>query len=181
MLNRARHRFASYHVEAFACVRQLEKFQPSINNVLNKCHRCPCVWPESAVAQTWSTHALKSACLGLLAASPVHGITICVAPVNASSTSRSANADGLKVGHSLRLFERVERLAAMTIARGQRLQIELRELRLVGPADAQTQADMKGDGQIHVGELFLRIKIGGIGDDPPAIDIGVQGLSSDPA
>ncbi len=40
--------------------------------------------------------------------------------------------------------------------------------------NAQHQANMKGERQIHVRELRLRIEIGAAGDYPPAILIGMD-------
>jgi hypothetical protein len=59
----------------------------------------------------------------------------------------------------------------MTAASGQRLQIKLRKLRLIRARDAYAQADTKGNDQVHVRKLPVRIEVGWIVDDRPSMNI----------
>lgn len=63
----------------------------------------------------------------------------------------ATNADRLKIGDFLRDLQRIHCLAAMSIASRQGLRAEIGEFRFVRSRDPQAEADMKGDGKVHVG------------------------------
>jgi hypothetical protein len=56
-------------------------------------------------------------------------------------------------------------------ASGKRLHRQVRQLRPFATGDTKTQPDVKGERQVHVGELVLAVQIGRIGDHPPAVNV----------
>lgn len=51
---------------------------------------------------------------------------------------------------------------------------QFRQLPALRTRNAQTEADVKRQGQIHVWELLLSVQIHRLGDYPPAVNVGVN-------
>jgi hypothetical protein len=86
----------------------------------------------------------------------------------------AAHADGLKVRDFLRIAERLRGLAGVPKACRERFDGMVRQLRSLAARNTQAQADMERHGQVHVRKLLLRVEVRRIGNDPPAILVGMH-------